>query len=82
MNAQQKFGLETKPVCVLVDGPNETDGDGGFEYCVCFGDEAGEPITENPKAVWHLWDYDETMGFARSQAQRYGLELISEAMAA
>jgi hypothetical protein len=82
MTAQQKYSLETKPVCVLADGPYETDGDGGFEYCVCFGDESGEPITENPKAVWHPWEFEETQSFAVKLARKYGLELVFEAMAA
>jgi hypothetical protein len=81
MNAQTKFGLESKPSCVLADGPEETDGDGGYEYTVCFGDEDGEPITENPQAVWHLWEYEEVWRFAFELGRRYGLEVVNEAMA-
>jgi hypothetical protein len=71
-----------QPACVLADGPHETDGDGGFEYVVCFGDEDGEPITENKKAVWIMWDFDEVVKFSAELARKYGLEQILEAMPA
>jgi hypothetical protein len=79
MNAQQTFNLETKPAVVLADGPYEADGDGGCEFCVCFGDADGEPITENKACVWYLWDPGETDKFAAQLAEKYGLELINEA---
>ena len=81
MNAQTHFKLEAKPACVLADGPEETDADGGFEYSVCFGDEDGEPITENKAAVWRLWEYEEVRRFAQELGRRYGLEVVMEAMA-
>lgn len=81
MNAQTKFGLETAPACVLADGPEEVDGDGGYEYTVCFGDSAGEAITENPRAVWRLWEFEEVQRFANELGKRYGLEVVNEAMA-
>lgn len=82
MNAQTKYNLETKPAFVLADGPYETDGDGGFEYCVCFGDEEGEPIAENKSAIWHLWDFDEVQKFAVELSRRYGLELLNDTIPA
>jgi len=78
MNAQRTFNLETKPAVILADGPYESDGDGGYEFCVCFGDANGEPITENKACVWHLWDADETDKFALELSEQFGLELINE----
>lgn len=80
-DAMRDFRLETRPACVLADGPEETDGDGGYEYTVCFGDENGDPIDSDPRAIWRLWDYDEVCRFARELAQKYGLEEVNEAMA-
>lgn len=82
MNAQAQYRLESKPACVLADGPEETDGDGGYEYTVCFGDEDGEPICENPRCVWRLWDFEATERFAVELGKRYGLEVVLEAMRA
>lgn len=82
MNAQTHYKLETKPACILADGPEETDGDGGYCYSVCFGDDHGGAITENPNAVWHLWEYGEVRRFAAQLGKRYGLEVINEAMPA
>lgn len=82
MTAKQQYGLEATPKCVLADGPYETDGDGGFEYCVCFGDDEGEPITENKRCVWHLWEFEEVRRFAFELGRKYGLEVVLEAMEA
>ena len=79
MNAQAKYNLETTPAYILADGPYETDGDGGFEYVVCFGDYEGEAITENKKAVWKMWDYDELVEFSHELSVKFNLELIFEA---
>ena len=78
MNVQAKYNLTTKPFCVLADGPQETDGDGGYEFVVCFGDEDGEPITDNKAAVWKLDSAEETDRFAAKLAQTYNLELVNE----
>lgn len=77
MNAQQQFLLQTKPAVVLADGPYENE-DGGYEFCVCFGDVDGEPITENKACIWHLWDAAETDKCASELSSRFGLELIDE----
>ena len=78
-NAQSDYCLRTKPACVLADGPQETDGDGGCEYTVCFGDEDGEPICENNKCIWRLWDYEEVGKFVQQLCDNYGLENVNEA---
>jgi hypothetical protein len=77
-NAQTDFQLETKPACVLADGPQETDGDGGYEYTVCFGDEDGESICENQKCLWHLWDFEAVGKFVQELCDKYGLENVNE----
>lgn len=79
MNAQRIYSLSIAPACVIADGPYETDADGGYDYCVCFGDEEGEPITENKAAVWRCDSYEATLKWAGELARRYGLELICEA---
>lgn len=81
-NAQREFGLETVPQCVLADGPQETDGDGGFEYTVCFGDDEGEPICENGRCMWRLWDFEEVRRFSQQLAKTYGLELLDDTIPA
>ena len=79
MNAQREYKLSVAPACIIADGPQETDGDGGFEYTVCFGDDEGEVIDENRKAIWRLWDYDEVCRFGEQLARKYGLEFLNEA---
>ena len=81
-NAQTDYQLEAKPACVLADGPQEADGDGGYEYWVCFGDENGECIDENKKCIWRLWDYEEVCRFVQELCDKYGLENVNEAMPA
>ena len=82
MTAKQKYNLSETPMCVLAAGPQETDADGGFEYVVCFGNDDGEPITENLKAIWKLWDYDETWKFAHELAGQHRLECVFECVRA
>lgn len=82
MNAQAQFNLETKPRYILADGPFETDADGGFEYSVCFGDEDGEPICENKRCMWIVWDLEEVDRLCRELSAKYGLEILNEASAA
>jgi hypothetical protein len=79
MNAKTEFGFEQTPACVIADGPQETDGEGGYQYVVGFGDEDGEFIDTNKKAIWILWDYDEVVAFAEKLAAKYKLELVFEA---
>ncbi len=82
MNAQQKYSLETKPACVLASGPEESDGDGGYEYCVMFGDDDGEPIDENRECIWIIWEHEEVLRFGQHLADKYHLEFVMEAMPA
>lgn len=78
MTAQQRYQLDRPAACVLADGPQETDGDGGYEYTVCFGDAEGEPIDNNLKAIWRLWEYEEVRRFGHQLADRFHLEFINE----
>ncbi len=78
MNAKSRYNLTTTPACVLADGPHEIDGDGGYEFVVCFGDNDGEPITENKAAVWKVFEFEEAQQFAHELARRYNLELVFE----
>ncbi len=78
MNAQTYYSLESKPACVLADGPEETP-EGDPEYCVCFGDEDGEPICENKHAIWYMTDWRQAAQFGHLLARKFGLEFINEA---
>ena len=72
---QTLYGFESPPAVILAAGPHETDGDGGFEYVVCFGDANGDPLEHNSRAIWKLWDYEDVQNFIRKLAAEYHLEI-------
>ena len=80
MNPQRDYDLDRKPACVLASGPEE-GADGEAEYCVCFGDDEGDPICSDKRAIWYLWDIDEVNRFVNSLCAKHGLENVNEAMA-
>ena len=75
------YDLPEKPHCVLADGPYEIDGDGGYEYVVCFGSDEGDPI-EAKKAMWRISSFDEAYRFGEELAAKYDLEFLPELMPA
>ncbi len=81
MSATEKYHLDTKPACVLVDGPQETDGDGGVEWTVAFGDDGGEYI-DSKTGTWFCDSVEAAKSWGQKLAAQYGLELVDESMAA
>ncbi len=77
--AQRDYGLDTKPACVLVDGPQEADEDGTPEWTVCFADNDGE-IIEARNAIWRCESLESARSLGIRLADRYKLEYVNEAM--
>lgn len=80
--ARYSHAQSRRPACVLLDGPQSArnfDGDEVAEWCVCIGDEDGEPMDNN---VRRFRDYGSAVLYAAKLAKQGRFELVDDSFPA